>query len=482
MSAPLKRRSRVLVAIASFGTANDRFLQRLIKEYRAMSFDTELVVLSNLNKTVDPAVELVVGLPTPNPWSLPFAHKKIFVERVENYDLFIYSEDDTLITEKTLLDFMEVSGTLNDDEIAGFLRFEEGPDGNRSYPDVHGPFHWDPASLRVRGEYTLAHFTNEHAACYVLTQDQLRRAIASGRFNVPPHEWKYDLLCTAATDPYTQCGFTKLIPISHFDRFTVHHLPNKYVDRLGVNQQMMNLQISALMEIGAQKREALALTQTETKLKHGAYSKDYYEPLNDSVVASIPKAAQKVLSIGVGSGEMECTLLDRGLRVAAVPLDSVISSNASSKGVEMTSSSLVDAHEILHAERFDCIIYSKILHLMVDPVATLSLFSDLLSDDGIVVIHLVNMLNYKTFLSIIQTSARGSLDYDKTGVHFSSGYSGRQWCRRAGLVVESMKVVSKDGGASFALLPESIKSFFSSEIVLTARNTGNATRPKKPTN
>src|SRR5882672_4896242 len=93
---------RALVAIASFGTANDRFLQRLIREYRAMPFDIDIVVLSNLDKAVGTGVEVVVGLPTRNPWSLPFAHKKIFVDRVKKYDLFIYSEDDTLITEGTL--------------------------------------------------------------------------------------------------------------------------------------------------------------------------------------------------------------------------------------------------------------------------------------------------------------------------------------------------------------------------------------------
>src|SRR3977135_1240635 len=99
------------------------------------------------------------------------------------------------------------------------------------------------------------------------------------------------------------------------------------------------------MEIVAQRREPFTLTQTETKLKHGAYSKNYYEPLNDAVVSSIPKTAQRILSIGAGSGEMEGALLDRGLRVVATPLDSVISSHASSKGIEVTSSNLTSAHE-----------------------------------------------------------------------------------------------------------------------------------------
>ena len=203
---------RVLVAIASYGTSNDCYLQQIIREYRSMTFDIDIVVLSNVDKKLIPGVECVVGLPTRDPWSLPFAHKKLFADRRDRYDLFIYSEDDILITERNLRAWLDAAPLLAEDEIAGFLRVEYGSNGARSYPDVHARFHWDPSSVRRRGDYVLARFTNEHAACYVLTRQQLRRALNSGGFDVSPHEGSYDLACTAATDPYTQCGLTKLIP------------------------------------------------------------------------------------------------------------------------------------------------------------------------------------------------------------------------------------------------------------------------------
>ena len=229
-------RLRVLVAVASYGTSNDHYLLRLVEEYRTMPFDVDIVVLSNLNKQIAPDVEVLVGLPNKNPWSLPFAHKKLFVDRLERYDLFVYSEDDILITENNLRAFLAASAAFRQDELPGFLRIEYGTNGAVNYPDVDWYFHWDPTSIGTRGRYTVARFTNEHAACYVLKRDQLRQAIRSGGFLVKPHEWKYDLLCTAATDPYTQCGFTKLIPISHLDEFTVHHLSNKYVGKVGVSE------------------------------------------------------------------------------------------------------------------------------------------------------------------------------------------------------------------------------------------------------
>src|SRR5262245_44064893 len=90
----LKAPPRVLVALASYGTSNDRHLERLVREYRSMPFEIDIVVISNIDKKPDPDVECRVGLPNKNPWSLPFAHKKLFADRADQYDLFIYSEDD----------------------------------------------------------------------------------------------------------------------------------------------------------------------------------------------------------------------------------------------------------------------------------------------------------------------------------------------------------------------------------------------------
>ena len=153
-----------------------------------MSFHVDIVVFSNLGKELGPDVEVLVGLPSRNPWSLPFLHKKVFADRLEQYDVFVYSEDDMLVTERNLRSFLEVSLILGEDEVAGFLRIEHGLKGNVNYPEVHGHFHWDPTSLRSRGEYTFANFTNEHAAFYAFTRSQLKKAIRSGGFLVEPHD------------------------------------------------------------------------------------------------------------------------------------------------------------------------------------------------------------------------------------------------------------------------------------------------------
>jgi SAM-dependent methyltransferase len=429
---------RVLVALASYGTSNDHYLFQLIQEYRSMSFHVDIVVLSNLEKQLGPDIEVLVGLPNRNPWSLPFPHKKLFAERLEKYDIFVYSEDDILITEKHLCAFLKVSAALREDEIPGFIRIEKSANGEANYPEFHAHFHWDAASIRSRGVYTLAHFTNAHSACYVLTRGHLREAIKSGGFLVGPHEWEYDLLCSAATDPYTQCGFTRLIPISHLDDFTVGHLPNKYVGRLGVGEPELRAQVDTMLRLAENACISVPLLDTETKLWRGMYSKDYYEPLSEEIISMIPPSARSILSIGCGSGATECRLAERGLRVVAVPLDPVICSSAAARGVEMVFGNFRTAREKLKEERFDCALYLNVLHLVRDPIEVLSLFRDVLSAESVVLIQTPNMLCVPAVWRRIRNARRyrGLGNYDLTCVHLSSTGKVRDWCRNSGLRID----------------------------------------------
>jgi 2-polyprenyl-3-methyl-5-hydroxy-6-metoxy-1,4-benzoquinol methylase len=430
---------RILVVLASYGISNDRYLLRLIEEYRSMSFFVDIVVLSNLKKQPAPDIEVLVGLPSRDPWSLPFGHKKVFADRIGQYDLFVYSEDDVLITEKNLRAFLEVSSIVREDEIAGFFRIEDGPNGNVNYPDVHAHFHWDATSISLKGGYTLAKFTNEHAGCYILTQSQLRRAIKSGGFLVGPHEWRYHLPETAATDPYTQCGFAKVVPISHLEDFTVHHLPNKYVGKYGVDGPELSAQVDTMLRLAENACAPMPLLKSETKLWRAMYSKDYYEPVNEQVTFMIPPKARSVLSIGCGSGATECWLAERGLRVAAVPLDPVICSSAAARGVEMVFGDFRTAKEKLGNEHFDCLLYLNVLHLVRKPIEVLILFKDLLSVESAVIIESPNMLFgpaiWRRFRNASRFQDLGN--YDLTGAHFTSPGKVRRWCHKAGLKIES---------------------------------------------
>jgi SAM-dependent methyltransferase len=465
---------RVLVAIASYGVGNDDYLRRLIVEYRSMPFQIDILVLSNINKHVADGVDVVVGLPNKNPWSLPFAHKKIFVEKIDNYDLFIYSEDDILITENNVRAFLDVNSVLNENEIPGFLRFEVDSGGNLNYPDAHWRYHWDPATVTNRGAFTLAKFTNEHAACYLITQAQLRKAIKSGGFDVEPHEKEYDLLCTAATDPYTQCGLTKLIPVSHLDAFIVHHMSNKYVAKMGVDEAEFERQIAELVRIADEKKEVTPLVETKTNIFHGLYSKDYYEPEHQAVISLASEYAQSALSIGCGQGATEIALTRVGLSVAAVPLDPVICRRAAEAGVEIIEGDLRSARQRLEGRRFDCLLLLNVLHLIRDPAEALSAFSALLSPSAPVIIASPNMLSLP---SIARQIRNGRIEtpggFERSGAHFAGRSSIAKWCEKAGLnVVKTIGLLHPRVEAFDGMVPAPARLALSSEIIVVARRAG----------
>jgi len=471
---------RILVAIASYGTGNDRYLRQIIRQYQSMPFDIDIVVLSNIDKkaTFD-GIECLVGLPAKNPWSLPFAHKKLFADRRDRYDLFVYSEDDILITERNLRAWLAVNPLLEPDEVAGFLRVEFGSDGDVNYPDAHGNFHWDPQSVKRRGDCTLAYFTNEHAACYVLSRAQLNAALKSGGFDVAPHEGKYDLLCTAATDPYTQCGLTKLIPVSHLSQFTVHHMSNRYVGKMGVTAEEFGRLIDALLRIAVNDLTAKPLMTTETKLWRNAYAKDYYEPITEQFASLIPPTARSVLSIGCGSGAIERSLVKKGLRVAAIPLDPVIASVAAADGVEVFYEGL-DAVGLADERHFDCILCSNILHLSPEPEKLLSALHAFMHKDSTLIIQSPNMMSLRALRRYPREVARlaraRGAGYPSTGTHFSSLQTVRNWCTRAGFQIEQgLNIREANWNASSGItsavgeyLPEALLFPLATSVLVTA--------------
>jgi 2-polyprenyl-3-methyl-5-hydroxy-6-metoxy-1,4-benzoquinol methylase len=432
---------KILVAIANHGTKNMGYLTTLLNEYRSMSFETDIVILSNIPKDLGRDVEVVMGCPTKDPWSLPFGHKKIFADRIYDYDLFIYSEDDTLITEKNIRAFLDTVELLPSNEVAGFIRYELNGSGERSYCSIHSHFHWVPSSVKSFGGHTFARFTNDHSACYMLTREQLKMAISSGGFLVEPHQETYDLLVTAATDPYTQCGLTKVICVSHLEDFCLHHLPNQYLGKMGISEADLRYQLDALLSISGDGRPSDELFNGDTKLKQGRWSKNYYEHEAAEVIKYVPPETKNVLSIGCGWGATEAHLIKHGINVTGVPLDPVIGACAAAKGVEITSADFEEALKALGGRSFDCILFMNVLEHLPDPVGILVKYGKLLGPDGIILIGVPNFNHIKAWRDLIngEITWRQRYDFEESRLHFTTDNMLKHWLKHSGL--EVVKVV-----------------------------------------
>jgi 2-polyprenyl-3-methyl-5-hydroxy-6-metoxy-1,4-benzoquinol methylase len=413
------RELRLLVAIASYGQNHLEYLNKVIKTYRSMAMHVDIVVVSDGPKDLGPGVKVVVGLPVKNPWSLPFAHKQVFAENVGNYDLFAYTEDDIEVTEAHIQSFLRVSPALAEDEIAGFLLYEEDRSGKRYLSNFHDFWHWKPESARQRGDHLVAEFTNEHSAFYLLTQSQLQKAIASGGFLREPYEGRHDMLCAAATDPYTCCGFTKVVCISTINDFLLHHLPDRYVGAVGLDWKSFSEQIQTLNNIHKGNHPASTLCEVETKMRRSRWFKDYYEPPEEAVLRRVPETAKDILSVGCGWGAMEAKLKARGAVVTALPLDSVIGAAAARIGIEVVYGTLEDALKELDGRRFDSVVVSNLAHLRPNPDQFLVRCSQYLREHGTLVVCGPNFNHVRTLANRLLNSG----DYRKLRSFEQSGIS-----------------------------------------------------------
>jgi 2-polyprenyl-3-methyl-5-hydroxy-6-metoxy-1,4-benzoquinol methylase len=399
-----------------------------------MPHDVDIVVTSNIPKKIAEDVEVIPGLPTRDPRSLPFAHKKVFADRLESYDLFVYTEDDVLIRLRNLNAFLLATEVLGENELAGFLRSETDQEGNIYFPDVHFHFHWDAASLSQRETYFFARFTNLHSGCYTMTRQQLKRAIASGGFLVQPHQGAYQTLESAATDPYTQCGFRKMICVSHIEEFIVPHLSNRYAGQVSLPASDFYTQLTALSSVSKNGKNKSTLFPVETNVLHRRWSKSYYEPCQTEAIALVPETVKTVLSVGCGWGVTEKCLVERGLKVKALPIDPVIAASAEARGIEMIYDEGQGARANLARQRFDCLLILNVLHLVPDPVKFLASFA-LLCPDGCVIVSVPNVSRLRRFLRRIRFRNQDAnpKKYEVHGMHLTTGQVIRGWLRQAGL-------------------------------------------------
>lgn len=426
---------KILVAIANYGTGSRQYIDQVLDAYRNMSHDVDLVVHSNIPKDFGQDVEVIVGMPSKDSWSLPFAHKQTFADRIDDYDLFIYTEDDIFTSEHAVNAFVKASGDLNDDEITGYMRFERRPDGTVSYDMAHSFYRWDPRTVVERNGDIYAWFSNEHAAAYALTPEQLRRCIDSGGYLVAPYMHRYNLPETAATDPYTSCGMTKLINVSKIEDFLIHHLPDKYLDVFGIDADMMAVQLEAITKIAKGELPRDVLIEVENRLPKARGSKRVYAKADTDLLDALNADATEVLVVGAGHGALERAVVQRGHAVTAVPVDSIIGYALSAQGIETTPADVEQSVNQLVGRQFDALVLPESLHLFEDPAGVLEKYLAYIKSGGQILATVPNLAD----ASFLKSRLKGDVDWSglgdfkKSGTHHTTKANVTGWFKRIGV-------------------------------------------------
>lgn len=475
---------RILVAIANYGTKNQGFLEVLLESLRTSPHELHFVAMSDAPKEVAPDVEVVVGYPGLTPMSLPFAHRELFADRRDDYDLFLYTEDDNLIWPHNIEAFIEASEVLPSGDLAGFLRYEEYPDGTRSYCSIHSHYRWDPASVIEAGGQHYAHFTNLHAAAYLLTRDQLDRAIASGRYVVAPHEGRYGILESAAADPFDQCGFRKMVGIDRFEDFLIHHQPNKYLGTLGATPDEVAAQLDALRMVHKGSRSDGTISPLTSALDDSSYDRHLFDHETDALVRAVPAGARRVVSVGAGAGYLEAQLVQAGYQVVAVPVDAVMGEVAAASGITVLDPDLSALGRRNELSEVDCVVVAGLAHLAAEPADLLAAAARALRPGGSLVVSVPNLWAAKAKDVYYRLPGRNrprstwttfrapdvGQGYARTGMHASTPVAIRRWMRAAGLRVSSVELVATArtrSGARFGRGP--LGNVLVDRIIATAR-------------
>ena len=160
---------------------------------------------------------------------LPMTCRKTIVEAANQYDYYIFSENDHLWLEHHLDNFIEYEAILPINRIAGLIQYEANESG-KYFPGHHAHYGWDLDSIEVHGGKIFAHFTNVHQASFLISNTQLSRILETKDFGNFLSKDSYSTKCRTNTDLYQYCGMKKLICVSDFEENLIHHLPNIYIN------------------------------------------------------------------------------------------------------------------------------------------------------------------------------------------------------------------------------------------------------------
>lgn len=248
-------KKNLLAVLVNYGDEQLDYLQEVITKLKSFkNFNVTVVVQSNIALSTN-GIDTLNVVTLEDYQLLPLTCRKEIWDRRNDYDVFIYGENDHLFLEKHVEKHLEYETILPDNRITGLIQFEENEKG-RYYPGYHHQFEWDFKSVETYQGKTFAHFTNTHQATFIISKKQLLKVgkqfqfndlvkdqplsftdkvfnKIKGKLNLPKkYPNTYSVKCKVNTDVYDYGGMKKMICISEFEDNLIHHLPNIYIDGL----------------------------------------------------------------------------------------------------------------------------------------------------------------------------------------------------------------------------------------------------------
>lgn len=178
--------AKTLVHIAfHFIPSRLKYLREVVNQFRALPLQSlEVVVDTNTVRAV-PYVAALTGVDSVRVWErledplkLTWMHRKAMAERVEEFDLFVYGEDDILIPEAAMRLWLRDAERLAPlGFMPGLVRVEHNRSGKLVLSDYLHPA-TEPKIVQVEGMKYLAN-PFPYQACWLCNKEQMRRFVQS---------------------------------------------------------------------------------------------------------------------------------------------------------------------------------------------------------------------------------------------------------------------------------------------------------------
>ncbi|CAB9513035.1 expressed unknown protein [Seminavis robusta] len=314
---PVLRHLKILVAIASFDFRQVPHLEETLDGYHelcvagAKQVDVTVhttvvypVVWLDLWRTRFPCEKFQLTFSIENKshrLHLVDLHRHLFYEQLDNYDLFIYTEDDHRISPTTVATYWQetlaLQALLNDDYTLyniGLVRYEYNfpsaiiNDKTRHATENVTRVYWEHSwplaqhkpilpnaaspltqlnSASTNGQYYI-HMTNHHQGMYLATRQHLQtwRDLPNCQFDQPQNRPGYGknnrqpLLGTqrvwmSSYQLYEKkyCNVQQVLPVDKFGALTIHHVPNKNYRRKKGGQTVLDYGNSSSLPMQVQQ-------------------------------------------------------------------------------------------------------------------------------------------------------------------------------------------------------------------------------------
>jgi hypothetical protein len=219
----------ILAVLVNYGEEQLHYLQQVVTELKSFKkYNVTIFVNSNIPLNNIKGIDHVNVIELKDYQLLPLTCKQVLWHYRDEFDIFLYGENDHLFKEHHIDNYLRYTSILPENRIAGLIQYEEDHTG-RHFVAMHSGYDWDYNSVEEYEGKKFAHFTCLHQATFIITKEQLQKIgemYDFTQFFGPSH---YSVKCKVNTDIYQFCGMKKMICISEFEDNMIQHLPIKYI-------------------------------------------------------------------------------------------------------------------------------------------------------------------------------------------------------------------------------------------------------------